>query len=145
MYAMASRTEATSQWPLQGLTVAKDRALVNSNTWCAQQEPEQRRGPHRAAMAEAARAAAVKPMQRVLFKAACRVDAPQRPGLDKPVQPILGRRRAPAKKEDSEVDVEVGTASIAPIEFFSALGRAPPAVSIRHQGFTAVAFTWPAH
>ncbi|BDA49019.1 hypothetical protein COCOBI_13-1290 [Coccomyxa sp. Obi] len=67
---------------------------------------QQRKGPHRAAMAEAARAAAVKPTQRVLFRAACRVDAPQRPGLDKPVQPILGRRRAPAKKEDPEVDVE---------------------------------------
>lgn len=94
-----------------------DRTLVNGNAWYAQQGPEQRKGPHRAAMAEAARAAAAKPTQRVLFKAACRVDAPQRPGLDKPVQPMLGRRRAPAKKEDPDVDVEVGTASSAPSDF----------------------------
>ena len=86
----------------------EDRALVDSKRWCAQQGPEQRKGPHRAAMAEAARAAAAKPTQRVLFKAACRVEAPQRPGLDKPAPTILGRRAAPVKKEAPEVDVEVG-------------------------------------
>ena len=74
------------------------------------QEGVRTKGPHRAAMEEAARAAAVKPPQRVLFKAACRVDAPQRPGAAKPLQPLVGRRRVPAqpaKKDSPDLSVEV--------------------------------------
>lgn len=62
-------------------------------------------------MAEAARAAAVKPTQRVLFRAASRVEAPARPGAAKPLPPLVGRRRVPAqppKPDTPELNVEVG-------------------------------------
>lgn len=67
-------------------------------------------------MAEAARAAAVKPTQHILFKAACRVDAPQRPGAIKTLQPLVGRRRVPAqpaKKDSPDLSLEVGMNYIA--------------------------------
>jgi len=67
------------------------------------------KGPHKAAMEEAARAATVKATQHVVFKAACKVEAPQRPGMARPLPALVGRRRLPAaKKERPELNTEVG-------------------------------------
>lgn len=78
---------------------------------CAVQSGGCSKGPHKAAMEEAARAATVKPTQHVVFKAACKVEAPQRPGVARPLPALVGRRRlpaVPAKKEGPELNTEVG-------------------------------------
>jgi hypothetical protein len=78
----------------------------------AAQGGEQKKGPHRVAVAAAARAAAVKPATtRVQFKAATKVDEPLRPGAAVTAGlPPFGRRTAAkdvVKKCKPELNVEV--------------------------------------
>jgi hypothetical protein len=78
----------------------------------AVQPGEQKKGPHKAAIAasEAAKAEAkaAKPPARVLFQAATKIDAPLRPGGPKPAPAPYGRNQAKiAKKDSPELDVKV--------------------------------------
>ena len=63
------------------------------------------KGPHISATAAAAR----KPPARVLFRAAARVDAPERPGAALRWRQLAALTRRPAKPADDNFSIEVGT------------------------------------